>query len=347
MNLFQAAIRRQNEGRPPVWFMRQAGRYHSHYQNLKKTHSFMDLCKKPELACETTMGPIRDFNFDAAILFSDLLFPLEVMGMGLDYVPGPKLEWHLKSPEDLKRMDSSGATLAQKLQFQGDAMKLIRKELDPSKGLLGFVGGPLTLFCYAVDGSHQGGLRDSRDGLNDGRYEGFCERLFDLLAENMALQARGGCDTVAVLDTCAGEFDAGVFKNKVVPALQKLFDRFQKLCPNVPIAYYSKGTGPEHWKSLVDLPIAYLGIDWNHDISKVLTDWGSRWAIQGNIDPDWMLLDGRELEPKLREVFSRVKALPASARRGWVCGLGHGILQKTPESNVRMFLKIQREMFGQ
>ncbi len=347
MNLFQTAIRRQNEGRPPVWFMRQAGRYHSHYQNLKKTHSFMDLCKKPELACETTLGPIRDFNFDAAILFSDLLFPLEVMGMGLDYVPGPKLEWHLRSPQDLRRLDGSGVALVKKLQFQGDAMKLIRKELDPSKGLLGFVGGPLTLFCYAVDGSHSGGLSSSREGMVDGRYEGFCEKLIDLLAENMALQAQGGSDTIAVLDTCAGEFDASLFKSKVVPALQKLFDRFRKLCPDVPIAYYSKGTGPEHWKSLVDLPIAYLGIDWNHDIASVLTQWGSRWAIQGNIDPDWMLLDGRELEPKLREVFARVKALPPSARRGWICGLGHGILQKTPESNVRLFLKIQREMFGQ
>jgi uroporphyrinogen decarboxylase len=347
MNLFQAAIRRQNEGRPPVWFMRQAGRYHSHYQNLKKTHSFMDLCKKPELACETTMGPIRDFDFDAAILFSDLLFPLEVMGMGLDYAPGPKLEWHLRTREDLKRLDSGGAKLAQKLQYQGDAMRLIRKELDSSKGLLGFVGGPLTLFCYAVEGSHSGGLDSAREGLSDGRFEGFNDKLLDLLAENMALQARGGSDTVAVLDTCAGEFDPGIFKNKVIPALQKLFERFNKLCPGVPIAYYSKGTGPEHWKSLAGLPIAYLGVDWKHDIATVLSEWGSRWAIQGNIDPDWMLLDGKDLEPKLREVFSRVKALPSSARRGWICGLGHGILQKTPESNVRLFLKIQREMFGQ
>src|ERR1700679_4102274 len=91
-NLFQSALARDNSGRPPTWFMRQAGRYHSHYQALKREHTFMELCKKPELACEVTMGPIRDFGFDAAILFSDLLFPLEVIGMGLDYVPGPKLE---------------------------------------------------------------------------------------------------------------------------------------------------------------------------------------------------------------------------------------------------------------
>jgi uroporphyrinogen decarboxylase len=94
--LYTDAIFRTNTKRPPVWFMRQAGRYHSHYQGMKRKNTFMELCKVPELACEVTLGPILDFDFDAAILFSDLLFPLEVIGMGLDYVPGPKLGWNLK-----------------------------------------------------------------------------------------------------------------------------------------------------------------------------------------------------------------------------------------------------------
>jgi uroporphyrinogen decarboxylase len=189
MNLFQKTIRKENFDRPPVWFMRQAGRYHSHYQKLKETYSFIELCKKPEVACEATMGPIRDFGFDAAILFSDLLFPLEVMGTGLRYDPGPKLDRHLKTVADLKLL-RGGKELASQLNFQADAMKLIRKELPLDKGLLGFVGGPLTLFCYAVDGSHAGGLESSRTGLKDGRFEGFSALLLDLLAENMALQSR-------------------------------------------------------------------------------------------------------------------------------------------------------------
>src|SRR4051812_18158990 len=123
MNLFEAALKKQNDSRPPVWFMRQAGRYHSHYQKLKERHSFLEICKIPEVACEATMGPIRDFDFDAAILFSDLLFPLEAMGMDLTYEVGPKLGWHLKTHDDLRRLEG-GAKLAAKLQFQGDAMKL-------------------------------------------------------------------------------------------------------------------------------------------------------------------------------------------------------------------------------
>jgi uroporphyrinogen decarboxylase len=343
MNLFNLAIRKQNDGRPPVWFMRQAGRYHSHYQALRKQHSFIELCKKPEIACEVTMGPIRDFDFDAAILFSDLLFPLESMGMGLKYEPGPKLDWYLRSKDELVRLKTPKLS---DVQFQADAMKLIRKELSAEKGLLGFVGGPLTLFCYAVEGSHAGSLESARAGITDGRFDHFNEKLIDFLAENMALQHRAGADTVAVLDTCAGEFSPEIYKDRVVPVLRELFRKFQTLCPDTPISYYSKGSGPAHWEALVDTPIGYLGIDWHHDIAEALERWGDRFAIQGNIDPQWLFFAPAELEHRLREVFGRAKALPAKARRGWICGLGHGVLPETPENNVRLFLKLQKEIFS-
>jgi uroporphyrinogen decarboxylase len=326
--------------------MRQAGRYHGHYQELRKRYSFVELCKKPEVACEATLGPIRDFGFDAAILFSDLLFPLETMGMGLHYEEGPKLDWHLRETADLARL-AGGVALARELSFQPEAMRLIRAALPPEKGLLGFVGGPLTLFCYAVEGSHAGSLDSARAGLTDGRFAGFCDRLIGLLAENMAMQARAGADTVAVLDTCAGEFDPAVYESLIVPALSELFYRFTRLCPFSPIAYYSKGTGPEHWKCLERLPVAYLGVDWRHDIAQVLEKQGKRWAIQGNIDPTWLFLEPDELERRLREVFTRVRALPREARRGWICGLGHGVLPKTPGANVRLFLRVQREIFSE
>jgi uroporphyrinogen decarboxylase len=323
--------------------MRQAGRYHSHYQGMKSRYSFMELCKVPEAACETAMGPIGDFDFDAAILFSDLLFPLEAMGTGLRYDPGPKLDWHLETVDDLAGLKKGSAGF---MSFQAEAMRRTREALPESKGLLGFVGGPLTLFFYAVEGSHQGALGSAKRGLKDGRYAGFCELLLDMLAENMALQARAGADTIAVLDTCAGEIDPETYAEIAVPTLRALFDRYRKLCPDVPITYYSKGTGPAHWRSLDGLPIAALGVDWRHDIAEVLKDWGGKYAIQGNVDPEWLFLEPAELERRLREVFGRVKALGPEARRGWVCGLGHGVLQKTPESNVRLFVKLQRDIFG-
>lgn len=345
MNLFNETIRRQNRTRPPIWLMRQAGRYHAHYQALRKRHSFVDLCKIPEVACEATMGPIRDFDFDAAILFSDLLFPLEAMGMGLRYEEGPQLDWHLRESRDLSRL-KGGWKLADHMLFQARAIELIRAALPPEKGLLGFVGGPLTLYCYAVEGSHKGDLTPAREGMLDGRYDGFVDRVMDLLAENMALQARAGVDTVAVMDTCAGEFSPEVYAEKVVPGLRQLFAQFQSLCPSTPITYYSKGTGPDHWKALQGLPVSCLGVDWNHDLSSVLRDWSGRYAIQGNIDPHWLFLEPAELEKRLREVWGKVKALPAEYREGWICGLGHGVLPKTPEENVRLFVRLSREIFS-
>lgn len=343
MNLFEAALKKQNLNRPPVWLMRQAGRYHSHYQEMKKKYSFIELCKNPEAACETTMGPIRDFNFDAAILFSDLLFPLEAMGMGLRYEVGPKLDWHLRTPADLHKLQG-GRELAGQLDFQAQALRMIRSALPQEKGLLGFVGGPLTLYCYAVEGSHKGNLESAHAGLKDGRWEGFFEKLSDLLVENMLLQARAGASVVAMLDTCAGEVDPTTYREQIVPMMSHVMKKYCEQT-SVPLFYYSKGTGPQHWKSLVDLPIAGIGIDWNHNLAQVLREWSDRWAIQGNIDPQWLFLEPSTLESQLREVWKEVKALSAQMRQGWICGLGHGVLPKTPEDNVRLFLKIQKELF--
>src|SRR5580692_9331755 len=121
--------------------MRQAGRYHRHYQRLRARHDFIDLCKRPELAAEVTLGPIDDFGFDAAILFSDLLFPLEAMGMGLRYAPGPQLGWQLRGTSDLARLHAATIGLPQ-LEFQAEAIVRLKPRLPSGCALIGFVGGP-------------------------------------------------------------------------------------------------------------------------------------------------------------------------------------------------------------
>lgn len=345
MNRFQKTLARCNSGRPPVWFMRQAGRYHSHYQAMKRRHSFMELCKVPELACEVTLGPVQDFGFDAGILFSDLLFPLEAMGMGLAYEPGPVLAWHLRDTAGLSRL-AGGAELAGMLQFQADAMRLIRSALPSDKGLLGFVGGPWTLFAYAVEGSHKGSLDSAVAGLSDGRFAGFCERLLPLLAANMVMQYDGGADTVAVMDTCAGDLPPGVFGREVVPVLKRLFAAVHAARPGVPVTYYSKHTGPDHWRELETLPAACFGVDWLHPMPQVIAQLGGTRAVQGNFDPNEMLLPAGELEPKLRAWFTAMRAVDPALRAGWICGLGHGVLPTTPEANVRLFLRLQEQFFG-
>jgi uroporphyrinogen decarboxylase len=346
MNRFQSTLRRENSGRPPLWLMRQAGRYHSHYQALKKKHTFLELCKVPELATEVTFGPLDEFDFDAAILFSDLLFPLEAMGMGLDYAPGPKLSFHLETKADLGRLNG-GSALASHMQFQADALMQIKARLPESKGLLGFVGGPLTLYYYAVEGSHQGDLGSAKKGLTDGRYEGFVELLTELLVENMAMQARAGADTVAMLDTCAGELSLDEYREFAIPVLKQVLSRFDRLSTGVPVTYYSKGTTAPYWELLRPLPIAAIGVDWNTPMSQVLDQFSDRFAIQGNFDPNTMLdPDESIFEAKLEAFFNDALSVSRAKRRGWICGLGHGVLQHTPEQRVHRFVKRSRELLG-
>src|ERR1700704_2563846 len=199
---FQNALARSPQSTPPVWLMRQAGRYHKHYQALRQKYSFMDLCKQPELAAEVALGPVLDFDFDAAILFSDLLFPLEALGMGLDYTDrGPQLGWHLDE-KTLPRLRSIEDALPH-LLFQGEAMRATRERLPSDRSLIGFVGGPWTLFVYAVEGSHKGSLLKSKKLIR--LFPRFCDTMVPLLARNIELQLERGAEVVMIFDTAAGE----------------------------------------------------------------------------------------------------------------------------------------------
>src|ERR1051325_9526590 len=158
---FQNALRRIPQRTPPIWLMRQAGRYHRHYQDLRRQFSFMDLCKQPDLAARVALGPVFDFDFDAASLFSDLLFPLEALGMGLEYTDaGPQLGWQLdeNSISNLRSMEDAWPHLL----FQGEAMRATRERIPSDRSLIGFVGGPWTLFVYAVEGTHKGSRSEER-----------------------------------------------------------------------------------------------------------------------------------------------------------------------------------------
>jgi uroporphyrinogen decarboxylase len=230
------------------------------------------------------------------------------------------------------------------MAFQAEAIARLRTQLNPACALIGFVGGPFTLYAYAVAGSHEGFARNAL-GEQD-LYRGFTERLQSLLAANMVLQAEAGADCVAIFDTAAGTLNPQDFAHQVVPALAGVVGEFRARCPHTPLIYYSRDTGPEHWEALREIDFQCLGIDWRHDLASVLQTHSRSRALQGNIDPQWLLLPAAELELRLRALFTRVLALPAAQRAGWVCGLGHGVLQQTPEENVHLTLRVQREMFA-
>jgi uroporphyrinogen decarboxylase len=331
---FRNALARIPQATPPIWLMRQAGRYHRHYQDLRRQFSFMDLCKQPELAAQVALGPVLDFDFDAAILFSDLLFPLEALGMGLEYTDaGPQLGWKL-TPESIWKMRSVDEAF-EHLGFQGEAMRATRRLLPDDKSLIGFVGGPWTLFVYAVEGTHKQ-VETAVKALP--LFEEFCETIVPLLIRNILLQLENGAEVVMMFDTAAGELASDVFQSAVVPQLERLTQAFPSS-----LGHYSKNTTRAH----LDHPLftggsfAGIGVDHNWELRDALVMFPHGF-VQGNFDQN-VLRDRRpdELKQYLEHFLD---PLLKRDRTGWICGLGHGVLPNTPEENVRLFVNTVREV---
>jgi uroporphyrinogen decarboxylase len=339
-NLFLRALEGEAVPVPPIWLMRQAGRYHAPYQRLRRHHRFDELCRTPDLAAEVAMGPIDDFDFDAAILFSDLLFPLEALGFGLSYEDGPpKLDGRL-TRERLDRFKPLAAAV-ERLLFQREAMAATRARLPAHKGLIGFVGGPWTLFVYAIEGSHAGPLTEAKRALN--LYRAFSDRMVPLLVENIRLQFSGGADVVMIFDTAAGALAPETFGRHMRDDLAALARAYPGR-----LGYYAKGLRSAHRDAarLDDLPWAGIGLDMHGDLPGALASPTRTGFVQGNFDPQLLLHGGDALEQAIRRFIDPVRRLDARARRGWICGLGHGVLPQTPESSVRTFVAQVRESFA-
>jgi len=331
---FQNALARRSQSVPPIWLMRQAGRYHQHYQVLRQKHSFMQLCKKAELAAEVALGPVQDFDFDAAILFSDLLFPLEALGMGLEYTDrGPQLGWKLdrETFSQLRSVEEAWPHLL----FQGEAVRATRARLPDDRSLIGFVGGPWTLFVYAVEGSHKGSLTASKKLLS--LFPRFCEVIVPLLARNIELQLESGAELVMIFDTAAGELSPDIFQASVVPQLQIV-----TRTDSTRVGYYSKGTHPAHLRHslFTEGDLAGIGVDSRWNMSEALDMFRSGF-VQGNFDQALLVSEPDVLKARLTKYL---EALTPHDRSGWICGLGHGVLPGTPEDNVRIFVDTVREV---
>lgn len=299
----------------------------------------MEMCKNPELAAQVALGPIEDFDFDVSILFSDLLFPLEAMGMGLKYDPAPELGWHL-SEETLGNLRPVDEALPE-LVFQKSAVIETRKVLPKDKSLIGFVGGAWTLFAYAVEGAHKGSLEGTKRNLK--LFRPFCEVLLPLLKENIRLQLEGGAELVMLFDTAAGEISPSIYQELVAPTVSELACEFPKK-----LGYYAKGVTPAHFRHEIfedSSPLTGLGFDHRWDIKEALRT-HKLGFVQGNFDQALLFLSPDEFKMRAESYLRDIKKLSIEERAGWVSGLGHGVLPGTPEENVRTFVKMIREVMA-
>ena len=327
---FHNALKRIPQEIPPIWFMRQAGRYHDHYQRLKKSHSFVELCKDPILSSKTALGPIEEFDFDVAILFSDILFPLESLGMNLTYDPGPIFKENLREDNATKIFSVSNPIAS--LEFQGEAIQRTLEILPEDKSMIGFVGGPWTLLSFAL-GENKA---EKVNSLEEYLWNLLDDSILPLLQENISLQLKAGAELVMIFDSCAHQLnkrDLSVYFSKVVNQLAKPFPE--------KVGYYAKdGISYDEIFTINDSlmsPFAGFGVDSNVNILEVLSKRDSGF-IQGNFSEKVISQDFFKFDKALSLFLENIASLPIEKRKGWICGLGHGVVKTTPQTNIKHFV---------
>ena len=237
--LFRNALGNQNQKIPPIWFMRQAGRYHNHYQKLKEKYSFEQLCKTPELAAEVANGPINEFDFDVAILFSDILFILEGLGLELAFNPGPQFKQNINSNN--LHLFTNIEKAINHMNFQKQALLITREKIAKNKSLIGFVGGIWTLLCFAV------GKNKKIIQIEDFHLSFMKNTLLPLIKLNIKLQLDAGAEIVMIFDSNLYDLNSKVFKSEYFLMLKNIADEF----PNK-VGLYSRGKTYDDLKLISD-----------------------------------------------------------------------------------------------
>jgi uroporphyrinogen decarboxylase len=313
----------------PVWFMRQAGRYMSEYRALRERHSLLELCRTPDLATEVTLQPVRRIEVDAAILFSDLLLPLEPMGVPFDFVrgEGPAIDSPLRSEADLARVRRFEPREA--LSHVLDAIRQVKRELAGRVPLIGFAGAPFTLASYAIEGGHSTSFAHTKAVMYGApaAWHGFCDLLADVVGDYLAAQVEAGADALQVFDSWVGALNARDYREFILPHSRRIFDRLAPL--GVPTIQFGVGTG----SILGELREAggdVIGADWRTPLDEAWTRIGADRAIQGNLDPTLLLGPLDRIFAATDDVLER-----AGGRPGHIFNLGHGILPSTPLEHVQ------------
>ena len=330
-SIFLKNLRGEPCDRTPIWVMRQAGRYLPEYQEVRSKLSFNELCRTPEAACEVTMQPIRRFGFDAAIMFSDILTPLEPMGAAFDFSQGgPKLQKPIRSEDEIEALHTYEPR--EGTDFVAAAIKLMKEGLGDTTPLIGFAGSPFTLATYLIDG---GGSKDfhhlktmlySRPELLDT----LMTRLTDQTLAYLKMQVEAGVDAVQLFDTWGGILHPADYARVVLPCVKRIMDGLKD--SGVPRIYFLKGSAP-YLDLVTTLDVEALGMDWTMDMTKSLPLMKG-YAVQGNLDPQALFGTHDEIRRRALEICEEGKAAP-----GHVFNLGHGITPPTPIDAVEVLVQ--------
>lgn len=334
--LFIRALRRQAVERTPVWVMRQAGRYLPEYRQVRTVaKDFLTLCKTPKLATEVTLQPLKRFELDASIVFSDILTIPDAMDLGLHFIEGegPVFKRPLTDISVLNDIDPAG--LIQRLDYVMETVQLVRASLPPTIPLIGFSGSPWTLACYMVEGGSSRTFSKMLTWMYAKASE--TQRLLSWLADTvsyyLSAQVEAGAQVAMIFDTWGGLLSPMHYQLFSLQYMKKIVAALQSRHPDIPIILFTKGVG----LNLLELAGAgadAIGVDWTIDLHWARTQVGQRVALQGNLDPSVLLTNPHVIEAEVKRVLEAY-----GKGSGHVFNLGHGITPDVPPEHLQAMVE--------
>jgi uroporphyrinogen decarboxylase len=337
------ALLRQPVDRTPVWIMRQAGRYLPEYLKTRaEAGSFMNLCQTPELACEVTLQPLRRFNLDAAIIFSDILTIPDVMGLKLFFVAGegPKFENPIRSAEDIRKLPSPDVN--ESLGYVMDAISLTRRELDGKVPLIGFSGSPWTLATYMVEGGSSKTFGKTKKLIyqEPKMAHELLGKLAHTVTDYLNAQIEAGAQAVQIFDTWGGALSARAYQEFSLRYMAQIVAGLKRDNEGrkVPVILFSKGCNTQ-LEALADTGCDALGVDWTISLGEARSRVGDRVALQGNLDPAILLADKKVIRREVNETLNSF-----GQGNGHVFNLGHGITPDVEPENLAALISAVWEL---
>jgi len=335
-SLFVRAAKAQPTKRTPIWLMRQAGRYMAEYRAIRKQYSLIEICKKPEVAAQVTIEAAEILQVDAAIIFADLLLPLEVMGLPFHFAAGegPKIERPVRSAEDIARLRTDRAA---DLGYVSEGVKLVCKHFGDRLPVIGFCGAPFTLASYMIEGGGSRNYIHTKKMMYSapGAWNELMTKLVAVTAEYSADQVQAGADTIQIFDSWVGCLSVEDYRRYVLPHATALVRRLQK--SGVPIIYFGTDSATL-LPSMQETGAEVIGLDWRIPLDEGWKSLGYRGAVQGNLDPVLLFAEWKELKARAESILRQ-----AGGRAGHIFNLGHGILPETPVENVKALCEFVRE----
>ena len=335
-NRFIRACLRKPVDRTPVWFLRQAGRYMQEYRDVRKHHTLIEICKKPELAAEVTITAAEKLGVDAAIIFADLLLPLEPMGLDFEFQAGegPVVHHPVRTAEDViaLRTDRAG-----ELVYVAQAIEKVAAHFKDRLGIIGFCGAPYTLASYMIEGGGSRNYVETKKLMytNPIGWSALLNKLVSVLTEYCRLQVQAGADVIQIFDSWVGSLSLSDYRDFAFDASRRLVRAVQAM--GVPVIYFGVETAGL-LAQMAETGADVIGLDWRQPLDEGWRAVGQGHAVQGNLHPITLFAPPEILEQRVREILRA-----ANGRPGHIFNLGHGIVPGTPVENVEAVVKFVRQ----